>query len=60
MKNGYIIYNPPLFANPNFIIVSNYVGDNEVVNWTAEEKPEPTRSDVGMWRIKYKSHVKAA
>lgn len=61
MKPGFTITNRKLHQ-PSVIVVTNYEADNEVQNWPFVEfdKKEVTRSDVGMWKIKYKSHAKAA
>ncbi|MGQ2984002.1 hypothetical protein [Flavobacterium sp.] len=39
---------------PGIILVSNYDSDNEVVNWLSDEREGRTKSDIGLWKIRYK------
>ncbi|WP_294822653.1 hypothetical protein [uncultured Flavobacterium sp.] len=56
MKPGFIISTnmAGTVAPPEIILVSNYEADNEVVNWPATGRAGRTRSDIGLWKIKYK------
>ncbi|MEL1243551.1 hypothetical protein AAEO56_04695 [Flavobacterium sp. DGU11] len=62
MKQGFTIAhrNIGAFKKPFVILVSNYPADNEVINWASAHEGDRTRSDVGIWRIKQKSHAHAA
>lgn len=58
MKEGFTVINAKIFDKPECIVVSNYVTENEVLNWPCYLKvPVRTRSDIGMWRIKYKANA---
>lgn len=62
MKPGFTIQhkNMNAIAGSLIIVVSNYLADNEVINWGGTTAGERTRSDVGIWKIKLKSHAGAA
>lgn len=47
--------NHDIIDKPNFIVVSNYVGEDYCM-WGLESfnKKDRTKSDIGVWRIKYK------
>lgn len=46
--------NTGALKKPEMILVSNYEADNEVVHWLEGERAGRTRSDVGIWKIRYK------
>lgn len=62
MEKGFTVKNEDAAGKPVIIIVSNYEPENRVVNWgfSDEEHLGNTRSDIGAWKIKYKSHAKVA
>jgi len=42
---------------PAIILVSNYEADNEVVNWLEGHREGRTKSDIGLWKIRYKNQI---
>lgn len=59
MQQGFIVKEVKVTDTPLCIVVSNYSADNEVVLWYME-KPDKTRHDIGVWRIKKRNHATAA
>jgi len=59
MKSGYIVLNKPVHRTTKAIIVSNYDGGNNVINWTYSSVHEARldrylSTDIGLWKIKRK------
>lgn len=63
MRKGFTIdHSLMITRRPNAILVSNYTPDNEIVNYSTDDtleavRADKTRSDVGMWKIKYKNNA---
>lgn len=63
MKPGFTIHHSMIaFAKPTSIVVANYSPDNEIEHYVTDTRVEvlredKTRSDVGVWHIKYKTHA---
>lgn len=63
MKSGFTVYHRMVaFGKPNLILVTNFSTENEVGNYVTSDdlealRAEKSRSDVGVWNIKYKSHA---
>lgn len=56
MGAGFTIHhkNTGVLRKPEMILVSNYEADNEVVHWLEGQRECRTRSDIGIWKIRYK------
>lgn len=55
MKEGYTITNEPICISDNAILVSNFINENEILNFPFELEDineMKTRSDIGVWKIK--------
>lgn len=46
--------NYSLLDKPNYLVVSNYVGEIYIWGYDSFDKSERTKSDIGVWKIKYK------